>query len=74
MTLNLLWSDENYSFIIADSARTHGGIPKYTHSALGQVQRISEKNITVEEGACKIISLQGGLVLVLCGNEFDLIE
>ena len=74
MTLNLLWSDDNYSFIIADSARTHGGIPKYSHSTLGQAQRISENNITVEEGACKIIPLKGGLVLVLCGNEIDLIE
>ena len=74
MTLNLLWSDEEFSYIIVDSARTHPGSPEFSHSSLGQTQRLPEKNVSVEEGVQKIIPLMGCAALGLCGNEIDILE
>ncbi|WP_295446982.1 hypothetical protein [uncultured Thiodictyon sp.] len=71
MTLNLMWSDQNSSYLIVDSARTHQKPPRFSHSILGQRQVLRE-NVTVEEGAQKIIPLSDNCVLALCGNEIDI--
>lgn len=75
MTLNLLWSDDRASFVIADSARSHNGSPLHSHSLLQQLQKDAGKNgLTVEEGAQKIIPLSDSCVATLCGNAFDATE
>lgn len=74
MTMNLLWSDDESSYVIVDSARSHQGDPKFSHSVLGQAQRLPEMIRSVEEGAQKLIPLSPCFVAALCGNEFDVVE
>jgi len=71
MTLNILWSDDRASYVVADSARSHKGTPLHSHSLLQQLQSISRRGISVEEGAQKIVPITDSCVSVLCGNAYD---
>jgi hypothetical protein len=76
MTLNLIWSDKNYSYLIADSARTTKQSkkpPDFPYSVLGQNQWLAEKEISVEEGVQKIVRINSCIAVALCGNEIDVI-
>lgn len=73
MTMNLFWSDEECSFMIVDSARTKPGPPRRPYSTLGQLQWLDHRQISVEEGAQKLIRL-GSDAALLCGTEFDILE
>jgi len=74
MTLNLLWSDDKCTYAIADSARTHPALPQFEQTVLEQLQRLDHRNISVEEGALKILPLGSDYLVALCGSEADSIE
>ena len=59
--------------MIVDSARTMPGPPRRSHSTLGQLQWLDHRQISVEEGAQKLIRL-GPDAALLCGAEADILE
>ena len=73
MTLNVMWSDPECSYLIVDSARTHSEPPQFENSLLGQAQRRSGDSLTVEEGVQKIVPLAPDVAVGLCGSEIDVL-